>query len=317
MAKKYKKVLVTGGAGFIGSHVVDAYIRRRAKVYVIDDLSGGKLVNVNPNATFYKLSILSPKFIDRVKRIKPDLVIHTAAQQDVRASVVDPAYDAKVNILGTLNVIEACRLSGVKKIVFTSSGGAIYPVDKKPPYSEKITPKPICPYGIAKYASEHYLHFAYEVHGISYTILRLSNVYGPRQDCSSVGGVMAIFTDRMLKNKPVIINGSGRQTRDYVFVGDVVRAITFSANRSFVGVVNIGTGKEVSVNQVFRTLKKATDSDMPERHGPGKAGEVARSSLDARLAYRKIGWKSNMSFEEGIKKTIAWFKKHPTHAKGK
>jgi len=309
MSKKYQKVLVTGGAGFIGSHVVDAYIQKRAKVYVVDDLSGGKRSNLNPNATFYKMSINSSKFTELVKKIQPDLVIHAAAQQDVRKSVEDPQFDAKINILGTLSVIEACRVANVKKIVFTSSGGAIYPSTQRPPFSEKVLPAPISPYGIAKRASELYLHFAYEVHGIPYVALRFANVYGPRQDWGSTGGVLAIFAQRMLKNKPIVINGDGKQTRDYVYVSDVVRAVVLAANKPLVGIVNIGTGKELSVNAIFRTLKKVTGSELPERHGPGKVGEVARSALDARLAYRSLGWKPKVSFEDGVKKTVDWFKK--------
>lgn len=314
MGKTYKTVLVTGGAGFIGSHVVDAFIRRRAKVFVVDDLSNGKRANLNPNAEFIKISITSPKFIELVKKLKPDLIVHAAAQQDVRKSVADPKHDATVNILGTLNVIEAGVQAKVKKFVFTSTGGAIYPAQGKPPFSESVPPQPLSPYGIAKLACENYFHFQYVVHGIPYTILRFANVYGPRQDCTVLGGVIAIFADKMAKGEGVVINGDGKQTRDYVYISDVVNAVMLASTRKFVGIVNIGTGKQMSVNMIFRMLRKAMGVDMPERHVPGKSGEVAKSALDVRNAAKKLGWVPKVKFEEGLKKTVKWYQSNPKHA---
>lgn len=309
MSKRYKVALVTGGAGFIGSHIVDALISRRLKVYVVDDLSTGYRHNVNPNARFFKISITSPAFSALVKRVKPDVIFHTAAQINVRCSVADPPSDARINIMGSLAVFHAGASSGVKKIVFSSSGGVMYPASMRPPYAEKIPPDPISPYGIAKRAAEMYLRFEHEVHGVEYVALRYANVYGPRQNSKGEAGVAAIFTERMLKGQPCVINGSGKQTRDYVFVEDVVRANLAAMKRGVHGIFNVGTGKETDVNAMFRKLKKLTGADIPERHGAACAGEVMRSALDARLAGQVLGWKPKVSLDEGLKRTVEWYKK--------
>lgn len=310
MAKRYKRVLVTGGAGFIGSHIVDALIRRRIKTYVIDDLSNGKRSNLNPNATFYQMSITSPKLKSVVAKMKPDAIVHAAAQQDVRVSVAKPQLDAKVNVMGTINLIEAGLACGVKKMVFLSTGGALYPASGRPPFKETVAPEPLSPYAIAKRAGELYFQFAHEVHGLPYVCLRLANVYGPRQDTSSKGGVVSIFASRLFSGKPLVINGDGKKTRDYVYVADVVRAVKAALDRSAIGIFNIGTGKETSVNTIFRQLRKLSGADVPERHGPEKPGEVMRSALNANLAKKVLGWEPKVPFNEGLKKTAAWFKKH-------
>lgn len=310
---KYQTALVTGGAGFIGSHIVDALIRRHIRVYVVDDLSTGRIKNVNPNAKFFKLSVVSPEFPKLIRRLKPDVIFHTAAQIDVRHSVADPGHDAQVNILGTIEAAHAAAACGVKKIVFSSSGGVMYPNHLRPPYSEKTPAEPISPYGISKRAGEMYLAYEQAVHGLPCMTLRYANVYGPRQSSKGEAGVIAIFTDRLLRAQAVTINGAGTQTRDFVFVDDVVKANMLAMQKNAHGIFNIGTGKETNVNTLFRKLKKLTASDVPENHGPACTGEVMRSSLDARKAGRELGWKSDISLDEGLKRTVEWFQKHGIH----
>lgn len=307
MAKKITRVVVTGGAGFIGSHIVDALIKRHIKTYVIDDLSHGKRSNVNPNATFHKLSITSPKLATLIEQIKPDIIVHTAAQQDVRVSVARPTHDAQVNVVGTANVIEAGVAAQVKKFIFLSTGGALYPAGGRPPFRETVPVEPLSPYAIAKRAGEWYFEFAHKVHGVDYTCLRLSNVYGPRQDTSSSGGVVSIFIARVLAGKAFVINGNGKQTRDYVYVSDVVRAVLLAMNKKTVGIFNIGTGTQTSLNGVVKILSRLMRTNTPKRHGPCKPGEVARSALDARLAKKALGWEPKITLEEGLKKTVKWF----------
>ena len=309
MPKKYQKALVTGGAGFIGSHIVDALIKRRIKVYVVDDLSTGKKSNVNPNAKFIKLSINNPQFPKLIKRMKPDIIFHFAAQIDVRAAVADPPKDARTNIMGTVTLAHHAAINGVKKIVFASTGGAMYPDTVKPPHSEKIPPQPISPYGIAKRASEMYLHFAYLTHGIQYVCLRYANVYGPRQNPKAEAGVISIFSERMLNGSPVTINGDGKQTRDFVYVEDVVRANMIAMRKNVSGVFNIGTGKQTNMNSLFKKLRKIIGSNTPEHHGPAAHGEVLRSSLDCRKARKMLGWESKVKVDDGLKKTVKWFQR--------
>jgi UDP-glucose 4-epimerase len=309
MPKKYKTALVTGGAGFIGSHIVDALIKRRIKVYVVDDLSSGSKKNLNPNAHFTKLSITNPQFPSFIKRIKPDIIFHAAAQINLRQSVLDPPNDARINVLGTLTLAHAAGLAGVKKIIFSSSGGAMYPDGARIPYSEKVPPGPISPYGIAKRSGELYLNFAYHVHGVEYVALRYANVYGPRQDAKGEAGVIAIFTNKMLKGDPVSITGTGRQTRDFVFVDDVVRANMLAMHRKVVGEFNIGTGRETDINTLFKKMKKIIGYDMPARKLPEPPGEITRSAISSRKAMKMLGWKSKTKLDDGLKKTIAWFQK--------
>jgi len=308
---KYKTALVTGGAGFVGSHLADALIRRHIKTYVVDDLSAGSRKNVNPNATFFKMSILSPNFPKLIKKLKPDVIFHVAAMIDVRCSVQDPPVDANVNVLGTVHLAHAAGQAGVKKIIFSSSGGAIYPETGRPPFSEKTIPHPISPYGVSKRAAEMYLDYEHHVHGMPYVALRYANVYGPRQRSSkNGGGVVAIFTDRFLRGEQISINGTGDQTRDYVFVEDVVRANLLAMTRNVNGIFNIGTGRETSVNTIFRKLKKILGSEMPERHVPSCPGEVMRNALDCRKARKELGWEPAVTLDEGLRKTAEWMGKH-------
>jgi len=307
--KKTKVALVTGGAGFIGSHIVDGLIKKHIKVFVVDDLASGKRSNVNPNARFIKMSVLSPKFPALVKKIKPEFIFHLAAQIDLRLSVHKPAYDAKINIMGTLAMIEAAAAAGTKKIIFSSTGGPMYSSDRRPPYSESLPAEPISPYGIAKRTAEMYLAYARDVHGIDFVALRYANVYGPRQDSSKESGVVAIFTRAMMQGKQPVIFGDGKATRDYVYVGDVVRANMLAMNKKPTGIFNIGTGRQTSVNQVFDKLKKITGATILKKYGPAQPGEVLRSALSSKLAKKNLKWEPKIKFDEGLRKTVSWTQK--------
>ncbi|NQV90620.1 NAD-dependent epimerase/dehydratase family protein [Candidatus Uhrbacteria bacterium] len=309
MAKKYQVALVTGGAGFIGSHVVDALIRRRLKVYVVDDLSTGFQKNVNPNAHFTKLSILSPQFPAYLKRIKPDVIFHLAAQVNLRTSVDEPFGDAQTNAIGTLTIGHWAAKLGVKKVVYTSTGGPMYPDGARIPYSEKVAPAPISPYGISKLAGELYLNHVYQVHGVPFVALRYANVYGPRQSAKGEAGVISIFAEKMLKGEPLAITGTGKQTRDFVFVEDVVRANMLAMDRKVVGAFNIGTGKETDINTIFNKMKKIVGYQLPVRKAPAAPGEVMRSALSSAKAQKNLGWEPKVKLDEGLKKTITWFQK--------
>jgi len=306
---KYKTALVTGGAGFIGSHIVDALIRRRIKVYVVDDLSTGTKKNVNPNAHFTKMSILNPQFPKYLRRIKPDIVFHLAAQVNLRCSVEDPPGDARINVMGSLTIAHECGKLGVKKVVYTSTGGPMYPEGARIPYSEKTPPAPISPYGISKRSAEMYFNYAYHVHGMPYVALRYANVYGPRQNAKGEAGVISIFAEQMLKGAPTMITGTGKQTRDFVYVDDVVRANMAAMNRSVVGEFNIGTAKQTSINTIFRKMKKIIGYQLPERHVPSCPGEVMRSALSYKKAQKFLGWEPKVKLEDGLKKTIKWYQK--------
>lgn len=306
---KYKTALVTGGAGFIGSHIVDALIRRRIKVYVIDDLSTGSKSNVNPNAEFLKMSVTSPQIPALIKKWKPDVIFHLAAQADVRRSVEDPVTDARVNVLGTLALAHAATRAGVKKFIFTSTGGALFSDEIRPPYTEATPVCPISPYGISKRCAEFYLEYEQAASQMGVVILRLANVYGPRQALRGEAGVISIFARYMTKGKQVTINGDGKNTRDYVYVSDVVDAQLLAMSERVKGVFHIGTGKETNVNTLFRTMNKMIGGKMKEVHGLACAGEVRRSALRGAKAKRVLGWYSKVTLDQGLTKTIAWFEK--------
>lgn len=305
-------VLVTGGAGFIGSHVADALVARGYRVHVLDDLSGGRRENVPAGATFHELDIRSAGAAELLRTGGFDALFHLAAQMDVRRSVADPKFDADVNVLGFLNLMEAAREGGVKKVVFASTGGAIYgepdpAVNGGGPQPENHPQRPVSPYGITKLVAEKYLHF-YEVsYGIRYAAMRFGNVYGPRQNPYGEAGVVAIFAERLLDGRQPVINGHGEQTRDYVYVGDVVRAMLAGFDHAGSGVFNVGTGRETSVNQLFRLLNDLTGGRADEVHAEGKPGEQQRSVLDVRLAREVLGWEPEMPLEEGLRRTVEWF----------
>jgi UDP-glucose 4-epimerase len=302
-------ILVTGGAGFIGSHVVDAYIGAGHRVVVIDDLSSGTRENLNPKAKFYHLDIRSDQVEGVFQRERFDVVNHHAAQMDVRRSVADPEFDASVNILGSLNLLESARKHGVKKILFASTGGAVYGEQDYFPADEDHATRPLSPYGVAKLAVEKYLFYYDAVHGIKSVILRYANIYGPRQNPHGEAGVVAIFCTRMLNGEQPIINGDGKQTRDYTYVDDVVRANLLALDFNGSDTFNVGTGVETDVNTLFSMLRKYLNPRCPEQHGPAKPGEQRRSVVSYRKIERVLGWEPQTRLEEGLFRTAEYFKK--------
>lgn len=303
------KILVTGGAGFIGSHLVDRLIKEGYQTVIIDDLSSGKRVNINKSAKFYKIDIVDKKIKDIFHKENFDIVFHLAAQKNVRTSIIDPIYDANINILGSINVLENCVKCKVRKFIYTSTGGAIYGDAKIMPTPESYLPQPNSPYGIAKLAIDNYLYFYQLVHQLNFVSFRLSNVYGPRQDPEGEAGVVAIFIDKILSNKTLIINGSGRQTRDYIYVDDVVNVFVNALNKNACGYFNIGTGKETSVIKLYKIITKVSGTTTKVKHGPPIKGELKWSALDARKAMKNFNWKSVVKLNQGLKSTYQWFKK--------
>lgn len=303
------KVLVTGGAGFIGSHVVDIFIEQGFEVIIIDDLSTGRASNLNPAAKFYQMDIRNPQVREIFDVERPDYVSHHAAQMDVRRSVVQPLFDADVNILGSINLIECAKDFQVKRFIYISTGGAVYGEPEYLPCDEAHPINPICQYGASKHTVEHYL-FMYQVnYGLDYTVLRYPNVYGPRQDPHGEAGVVAIFTGQMLNQKPTVINGDGEQTRDFVYVGDCARANLLAATIDHAsGIFNLGFGKPTSINEIYTTLKKITSYPLTVVHGPAKLGETRHIYLNADKAGKILSWKPTLSLEEGLEKTVSYFK---------
>lgn len=301
------KILVTGGAGFIGSNVADRFISLGHKVVIIDNLSTGFKENVNPKARFYKVDINSKKIEQVFEDEKPEILCHHAAQIDVRKSVADPIFDAKVNIEGTLNLLNNCVKYKTKKVIFASTGGALYGEQDYFPADEKHPERPLSPYGIAKLAIEKYLYFFRESYGLDYVSLRYANVYGPRQSPWGEAGVVAIFTQKFLSGEKAIINGDGKQTRDYVYVKDVVTANLQALKHTESDFFNIGTGIETNVNAIFRLLKKNTGSKQEEIHGLKKPGEQKRSVLDYSKAKKILGWSPKYRLEEGMEETVKYY----------
>ncbi len=301
------RILVTGGAGFIGSHVAEAYAARGHEIAVVDDLSTGRRENVPPAARFYELNICSPEMESVFARERPVVLSHHAAQMDVRRSVRDPVFDARVNILGLVHLLEIGRRYGLRRVLFASSGGAIYGEQRQFPAPEEHATAPVSPYGVSKLAGEHYLFFYFAEYGIRYTALRYANVYGPRQDPHGEAGVVAIFAEKMLRGEPPVIYGDGEQTRDYVFVGDVVEANLAALERDYCGPLNIGTGRETSVNELFLLLRATCGSSCIARHGPARPGEQRRSAIDPALAGKVLGWVPRTPLEEGLRKTVEYY----------
>jgi UDP-glucose 4-epimerase len=303
------KVLVTGGAGFIGSHVVDLFVSKGYEVVIVDDLSTGRVSNLNPAAKFYKIDIRDPKLQDIFDAERPDYISHHAAQMDVRRSVAQPLFDADVNILGSINVIECAKEFGIKHFVYISSGGAAYGEPERVPCVETDPINPICQYGASKHTVEHYLYMYHVNYGMNYTVLRYPNVFGPRQDPRGEAGVVAIFTGKMLLGEPVLINGDGEQTRDYVFVGDCARANYLAVTIDHApGIYNIGWGLPTSVNQIFTGLAAITEYNQPAQHGPAKLGETRHIYLDASKARKDLGWAPTSTLEEGLRETVEYFR---------
>ncbi len=308
------RILVTGGAGFIGSHVVDGFVAAGHQVSVIDDLSSGRRENLNPRARFHQIDVQDPAVAEVFRREPPEVLCHHAAQMDVRRSVADPVFDARVNLLGLLNLMEHGRRHGLKRVLFASTGGAIYGEQDAFPAPETHKLEPLSPYGVAKLASERYLFFYSATYGISYAALRYANVYGPRQNPHGEAGVIAIFAEKLLRGEPPIINGDGTQTRDYMYVGDLVRANLAALQSAFTGAVNFGTGIETDVNTLFHHLCKLCGFAATEQHGPAKPGEQRRSVIDNALAQRVFGWRPQVALEDGLRETVAFFRARLAHA---
>ncbi len=301
------RALVTGGAGFIGSHITDALIDAGHEVTVVDDLSRGSREQVNAKARFVEVDITSPELAAAFADARPEVVFHAAAQIDVRASVRDPLHDADVNVVGTVNVLRAAVDAGARRVVFASSGGAIYGDTDVIPTPEGNPCLPESPYGTAKLCAEAYGGTFSRQAGLEFVALRYANVYGPRQDPHGEAGVVAIFATRLANGETVVINGDGTQTRDYVHVRDVVRA-NLAAVDGPAGLYNIGTGVETDVNTVYRMLAIAAGVDRDAEHGPAKPGEQRRSCLDTSLARERLGWSPTIGFDEGAKSTFDYFR---------
>ena len=303
------KVMVTGGAGFIGSHLVDRLIQEGHEAVVVDNLSTGKRKQVNRAARFYKLDVQSPRLERVFRKERPSVLMHLAAQMDIRRSVEDPIFDAQSNILGTINVLEQAVRHGSRKVVFASSGGAIYGEQEVFPAPESHPTRPLSPYGISKLAGEFYLAYYQQYTGIQYVSLRYSNVYGPRQDPHGEAGVVAIFTQKMLSGEQPIVNGTGRQTRDFVFVEDVVDAHLAVMGKDVQGCYNVGVGEETSINELFGMLADLTKSGSKQVHGPAKKGEQARSVVDSTKLRQELGWEPRTPLSEGLSRTVEFFRR--------
>jgi UDP-glucose 4-epimerase len=301
------RVLVTGGAGFIGSYVSEALLERGHEVAVVDDLSTGKEENVPEGARFYEEDIRSG-CRGVFEGFGPEVVCHEAAQMGVRSSVAAPVFDAEVNVIGTVRLLEDCVRYGVRKVVFASTGGAVYGEQESFPAPEDHPLYPVAPYGVSKLAGERYLHFYRVEYGLDYAALRYGNVYGPRQDPHGEAGVVAIFAGNLAEGRPSKINGSGEQTRDYVYIDDVVRATVLALeNEAPPGAYNVGTGVETSINELYAAMRELSGKDVPAKHGPAKPGEQKRSSIDPALAGRALGWRPEVDLGTGLKQTLRYF----------
>lgn len=302
------KILVTGGAGFIGSHVVDKYVEEGHDVVVIDNLATGEEKNINPKARFYNSDITSPELLTIFEKEKPEVVNHHAAQMNVRRSIENPMYDAQINILGLLNVLSCAAKTKVKRFIFISSGGAIYGDAPTIPTHEEIMPTPLSPYGLAKHTGERYVQLAAQEHGFTYIILRYGNVYGPRQNPKGEAGVIAIFIESMLSRRKTIVFGNGKQTRDYVYVADIVTANSRALTVETSGIFNLGTETEASVLEIHAMLQEILSITENPDFAEKRVGEVFRGALNCSAAQSALDWKATISLKEGITKTVQWFK---------
>ena len=296
--------LVTGGAGFIGSHIVDRLVADGHSVAAVDILATGKRANVNPQATLYEIDIRSPALAAAFEAVRPEVVFHVAAHASVSESVRDPMHDAEVNVLGTLNVLQQCAAYRVGRFVFSSTGGALYGEPERLPADEGHPVRPLSPYGASKDAAEAYVRTLCSLSGIRYTILRYGNVYGPRQDPFGEAGVVAIFANAMMRGHRPTIFGDGSHERDYVYVDDVAQANVLALGQDADGVYNIGTGEGTTVSQVFDALAGATDYGGSPEHAVERPGDVHRIYLDVRRAERGLGWRATVPLEEGIRRTV-------------
>lgn len=305
------KILVTGGAGFIASHIVDKYIELGHNVVIIDNLYSGKLENINPNAKFYQIDITNKIELEKIFELeKFDIVSHHAAQMDVRLSVSDPTFDANVNIIGGINIYESCVKFGVKKVIFASSGGTVYGEQINFPANETDELNPVSPYGISKMVNEKYLFYYKQAYGLEYVVLRYGNVFGPRQNPHGEAGVIAIFTDKMLKNQQPIINGDGSITRDYIYVSDVVEVNQIALQDEMNGIFNVTTQTETDVNTIFDTLFDKIQPSIIKNHGPAKIGEQKRSFCSIEKLNKNFNWTPKVNFKDGIDLTVDFYMKN-------
>ena len=303
-----RKALVTGGAGFIGSHLVDRLLSEGYKVAVIDDLSAGKLRNLNPAATFYHSDITQTSVQDIFNREQPDLVFHLAARVSVTYSTENPVDNAEVNVIGTLRLLDAARQKGIDKFIFSSTGGAIYGNPESNPCSEETPVAPTSPYGLSKYMAEQYIELFHRLYRLNYTTLRYGNVYGPRQDPHGEAGVIAIFIQTMLEGRQPLIFGDGDQERDFIYVSDVVEANMRAIDRGNHRTVNIGSGEGSSVNHIFQSIKEALQYRWEAERRPHRPGEVHKIALDCAKSLRDLGWSSQVGLEEGLQRTVEYFR---------
>ena len=302
------RVLVTGGAGFIGSHVVDACVAAGNQVAIVDDLSAGKKANLNPDAQFYQVDIRNLEQLEAVfSSFEPEAICHLAAKANVRESMEKPVLYAEVNVIGSLNLLELARHHGCKKIIYASTSGAIYGEPEYLPVDEAHPINPLDPYGASKHHVEHYLYQYHRNYGLDFTTLRFPNVYGPRQDPFGEAGVVAIFAVAMLQGRQPVIYGTGAQERDFVFVGDIAHANVLALTKGSGEIYNLGSGVGVSINTIFSTIKEITHSSCEEQHGPAKLGEVYRVYVNASKAAAGLGWHSEVSLREGLERTVAYF----------
>ncbi len=304
------RILVTGGAGFIGSHVADAYIAAGHEVAILDNLSTGRVENVNPAATLHRVDLRDQAEVEKtISGFRPELVNHHAAQSEVPKSVADPGYDAQVNIVGGLNLLKASADHGVRKVIFSSTGGALYGEPDVVPAGEDHPVRPLSPYGTSKFAFEQYLGMFRRTFGIDYTVLRYANVYGARQDFhAEEGRVIAIFASRMLEGKPVTIDGTGEQSRDMLHVGDIATANLAALEKGSGGTFHVSTAIPVTINDLFRKLAILTDYKLEPAHGPSRKGDVYRIALDNEKARQHLGWEPRVSLEEGLSLTVDYFR---------
>lgn len=307
-----RTALVTGGAGFIGSHICDALLERGFEVAVIDNLSTGKRQNLPAGVAFHELDIRDAKVHEVLAAVEPRYMFHLAAQMDVRKSVADPAYDADVNIGGTINLLEAGRKSGLHKIIYASTGGAVYGEPRDVPANEDTPVAPLCPYGVSKHTVEHYLELYRKLYGMHYTVLRFPNVYGPRQDPHGEAGVVAIFSLQMLRGEQPRIFGDGSKTRDYTYVGDIVEANMLAIDKADGAILALGRAIEVSDQEIFEGVREAIGSDAAPQYVAERLGEVQRIALDASLAKTVLGWEPKVDLKEGLRRCAEFYRAFET-----
>ncbi len=300
------RVLVTGGAGFIGSHLTDALLTRGDQVTVLDDLSNGRAARLDPRATLHQIPVTDPVAVTAVTRhARPEVIFHLAAQIDVRTSVTDPAADAAVNITGTINLLEAAQAAGAR-IVFASTGGALYGRNARVPSPEDLLPEPEAAYGTAKYCAECYIRLYNRARSARHAVLRLANVYGPRQDPAGEAGVVSIFCGRAVRGEQPVVYGDGSQTRDYVYVGDVVDAMLLAGDAGQPGTWNIGTGAETSVLDLISLIRQVAGREVQPKFAPPRPGELQRSALDVTRAAHELGWKATTPLHQGVTAVYRW-----------